>query len=140
MEVGSLVLVKGPFCDPSVLILWHNSVDIDKISLFPNFQSIQFWVCLCELCMFQVITVSYCAQAIMRGIYYANIINQQIADYFPNNSICRKHFVHKHYVQASTKCRNLNSFLEKNGGGMRLWIRKWAFNAKSTMFYDFKML
>ena len=41
--------VKGPFCDPSILILRHSSVDIDKISLFPNFKSI---LMLCLLVMY----------------------------------------------------------------------------------------
>ena len=30
-------LLKGTFCDPSMLISWHSSVDIVKINLFPNF-------------------------------------------------------------------------------------------------------
>ena len=34
--------IIGPFCicNPNMTFLWHSSVDIDKISLFPNFQSI----------------------------------------------------------------------------------------------------
>ncbi len=39
--------IKGPFCDPNTRFLWHSSVDIFGISLFPNFQSIprlRLWV------------------------------------------------------------------------------------------------
>ncbi len=32
---------KNPFCDPNMLLLWCSSVDVDKLSLFTNFQSIQ---------------------------------------------------------------------------------------------------
>ncbi len=28
-----LIVVQGPFCDPSMLICWHSSVDIDEISI-----------------------------------------------------------------------------------------------------------
>ena len=34
--------VTGPFCNYNMLFLWHSSVDIDKISLFPYFQCFLF--------------------------------------------------------------------------------------------------
>ncbi len=37
--------LKGPFCDPKMLFLWHSSVDIDKISYL--YISRQFWGCIC---------------------------------------------------------------------------------------------
>ncbi len=42
---------KGPFCDPSMIFLWHTSysVDVDKLNLFPNFQSILRLHLLCML-------------------------------------------------------------------------------------------
>ena len=46
-DVSELSILKGPFCNPNMLFLWHSSVNIDKISWFPNFQSIlsfHLWV------------------------------------------------------------------------------------------------
>ncbi len=35
-----LICIKGPFCNPNMILLLHFFVDIDKISLFLNFQLI----------------------------------------------------------------------------------------------------
>ncbi len=45
------LLFKGPFCNPNMLFLWHKSIDRDKISVFPNFQSIPR-LRKYELCLF----------------------------------------------------------------------------------------
>ncbi len=66
--------IKCPFCDPNMLIVWNSSVDIDKISLFPNFQSIlrlRLWVT-------HVLLYHTVAQTNMHGIYYVDIINRQL--------------------------------------------------------------
>ncbi len=34
----TLWLFKGPFCDPSMLILWHSSVDVEQSKLISKFQ------------------------------------------------------------------------------------------------------
>ncbi len=55
--------------------------------------------------------------------YYGDIINRQFGDYFAKQ-ICKKYFVHKHYVPKASTDIKIETFCEENGG-MRLWVTKW---------------
>ena len=109
-----------------MLFLWHGSVDIGKMSLFPNFQLIlrlRVWV-------HARFTVSYCCIGRYFGNYYVDIINRQI-DWFRQTNECARNILHTNimYLKATVDVKH-STFLEKNGG-MRLWITKWTFNLTS---------
>ncbi len=69
-------------------------------------------------------TVSYCC--IGHNVWYLNkltFINWQLVIILPSNWICKKYFVHTHYVYLKASTEE-----EKMGGGMRLLIMKWTLN------------
>ncbi len=40
LNLNKMFYLKVAFCDPCMLLWWHSSGDLDKISLYSNFQSI----------------------------------------------------------------------------------------------------
>ncbi len=114
---GSL---KGPFCNLTMIFLWHSSVDIDKISLFPNFRSIlsfRLWVMHVLLYYRNV-----------GGNFHVDIIKRQFGRLFRETNEFARNILLTNimYLKASADVK-ISTFLEKNGG-MRLWITKWTFN------------
>ena len=87
--VLTYIQFKGPFCDSEMIFLWNCSEDIDKISLFPNFQSIR------RLCLRVTHILLYCSCCIghtMLGIFHIDIINSQFSDYFTKQMDLQKLF------------------------------------------------
>ena len=104
--------LKGSFCDPDMLFLRHNSVDVTKISFFPNFQSIQRFHLQVMYVLLSFCCIGHCV---------GNYLCQQI---------CKKYLYkeHKLYIQSFCWCKNEFFFGEKWEAGVRLWITKWTFN------------
>ncbi len=116
--------IKSPFCDYEMLFLCHCSLDIDKISLFPNFQSIR------RLRLKVMHVLLCCTGCIGHNVVYFSCRHSKKANSAIISSkkwICKKYSAHIHYVpKGFWRCKNLNFF----GGKwwMRLLITKWTFN------------
>ena len=116
----------------NMLVLWHSSVAIIKISLFPNF--CRFWGCVCEIHMFYCIILLHhplcwnieCWHPILHKIddYFAKYINMQ-------KTIFNKNIMHLNASMFTSITISL--FWRK--WGMRLQITKWTFNKHAYFLF-----
>ena len=109
------VTFKGPFCNPNMLFLWYSSVDrpIDKISWFPNFQTI---LRLCWRWVMHVLLYRLVVQVTV-GNYYVDIKNRQFDRLLCQTNEFAINILHTNimYLQASADVK-ISTFLEKMGG------------------------
>ncbi len=105
--------LKGPFCNPDNIFLWHSSVDIDKNKLIPKFP-VNFEVVFVSYARF------YCTVSLQRLLCllllyrHKNIGLHNLTDYF--SRICKKYLAHKHYVpKGFSWCKIFFFFWEKWG-------------------------
>ncbi len=96
-----------------ILLLWHCSVDIDKISLCPNFQSIR------RLRLRLMHVLLYCTCCIGHyAVYFSCRHNKKpIRRLFPQASEFARNILHVYimYLKASTDVK-IATFLMENGG------------------------
>ncbi len=112
------LIFKSPFRDQNMHAnLWHSSVDLHKISLFPTFQSIlRLHRSLCK-----VLNACQNNKSTNRWLFFNTETKKKW--------ICKKYFAHKHYVHDVPKgflwCKNLN--IKEKIEWIRMWISKWTF-------------